>query len=57
VLAVSAIRYNHIIDHMPLQDLYEIDAEQRKRLDALTKIMLLEGQDNAALIQDVALDF
>jgi dynein heavy chain len=37
VYADSIIRYNFYIDNMPQQDLPELDAEQKKRLEALAK--------------------
>lgn len=55
--ADSIIRYNYYIDNMPLQDLSELDTEQKKRLEALSKTKLLENMDTTQLIIEVNNDY
>ena len=38
------IRYNYYIDNMPMQDLNELDSEQKKRLENLCKTKKLEQE-------------
>ncbi|EGR27865.1 hypothetical protein IMG5_187090 [Ichthyophthirius multifiliis] len=55
--ADSIIRYNHIIDLMPLQDLSELDSEQKKRLESLSKTKQFENQETKNLIIEVNNDY
>ncbi|KAL4427402.1 hypothetical protein ABPG74_009674 [Tetrahymena malaccensis] len=57
IYADSIIRYNFIIDNMPLQDLSELDTEQKKRLEALAKTKQLENLETTALIIEVNNDY
>jgi len=42
---------------MPVQDLSELDTEQKKRIADLAKTTKIEDLDTTALIADVNLDF
>lgn len=57
VYADSIIRYNFYIDNMPLQDLSELDSEQKKRLEALAKTSKLKDKDTTSLIMEVNQDY
>lgn len=47
----SMIRYNYYIDNMPMQDLNELDSEQKKRLENLCKTKKLEQEVNKIKIR------
>lgn len=53
----SLIRYNYYIDNMPMQDLNELDSEQKKRLENLCKTKKLEQEEMSGLIQEVNNDY
>lgn len=53
----SLIRYNYYIDNMPIQDLNDLDAEQKRRLEYLTRTKKLEGVDPTPLLLDVCYDY
>lgn len=53
----SLIRYNYYIDNMPIQDLNDLDAEQKRRLEMLTRTKKLEGIDPTPLLMDVSYEY
>lgn len=55
--ADSLIRYNYLIDNMPLHDLSELDTEQKKRIESLAKTKKLENLETTALTLEVNSDF
>ncbi|CAD8156782.1 unnamed protein product [Paramecium pentaurelia] len=55
--ADSRVRYNYFIDGMPIQDLSELDTEQKRRLEQLAKTKKLENLDTTALIAEVNYDY
>jgi len=58
IFADSFIRYNYYIDNMPREDLADLDQEQKKRLEELTKnTKALKGEDLADLIIEVDNDY
>ncbi len=55
--ADSVVRYNYYVDNMPLQDLSELDTEQKKRLQNLAKTKKLESMETTTLIIEVNADY
>jgi len=51
------IRYNYYIDNMPMQDLNELDSEQKKRLESTCRTKKLDSEDITGLLQEVNNDY
>jgi dynein heavy chain len=51
------IRYNYYIDNMPISDLNELESEQKKRLEQLSKTKKLQNMETTALILEVNNDY
>ncbi|EGR28020.1 hypothetical protein IMG5_184900 [Ichthyophthirius multifiliis] len=53
----SLIRYNYIIDNMPLQDLQELNPYQIKKIKDLVQIKQLQNMQIASLLVEINKDF
>ena len=60
----SMIRYNYYIDNMPMQDLNELDSEQKKRLESTCRTKKLDSEvvnfklkDITGMLQEVNNDY